>query len=356
MGEASNLKVCMIGSGNWGSAVATLIGQNTPKYPEFFNDINMYVYEEEIDFGGRKRKLPEVINEKHENVKYLPNIPLPSCIKAVPDLKEAAKDADILIWVVPHQFVTRMVPAVKEVCSSKAISISLIKGGIDIKDGQIQLCSDLIKHGMGHDCSVLMGANLAGEVAEGQFCEATIGYNAGQEQGAAVLQKLFNVHSFRVATVADVPGVELCGALKNIVALGAGFSDGLGMGGNTKAAVIRIGLNEMQLFVKQFYPNSLPQTFFESCGVADLITTCFGGRNRRCAEAFAKAKGSRTWEDIEGELLNGQKLQGTLTCQEIVSVLEKNNCTDKFPFIMAMNKIAFQGEPCENMFKMMHVV
>ena len=112
-----------------------------------------------------------------------------------------------------------------------------------------------------------MGANLANEVAAGDFCEATIGYNVNEGGKAAVLKKLFDAKTFRIETIPDVPGVELCGALKNIVALGAGFVDGLENGSNTKAAIMRIGLKEMQRFVKRFFPSSLEQTFFESCGV-----------------------------------------------------------------------------------------
>jgi len=133
------------------------------------------------------------------------------------------------------------------------------------------------------DMSVLMGANVANEVAKGDFAEATIGCT-----DTAIGDKwvqLFNTADFKVDAVPDVAGAELCGALKNVVALGAGFSDGLGFGGNTKAAIIRIGLKEMQKFCEKFYGDRKIQqaTFLESCGVADLITTCFGGRNRKCA-------------------------------------------------------------------------
>merc|ERR1719237_1120045 len=122
-----------------------------------------------------------------------------------------------------------------------------------------------------------------------------------------LLVELFNCQDFRVRAVDDIAGVELCGALKNIVALGAGFCDGLDYGGNTKAAIIRIGLEEMTCFIRHFHPGVKDSTFLESCGVADLITTCFGGRNRKCAEAFVKGKGAKTWQDIEKELLGGQK-------------------------------------------------
>ena len=94
-----------------------------------------------------------------------------------------------------------------------------------------------------------------------------------------------------------------------MVALGAGFSDGMGLGDNSKAAIIRIGLMEMKKFIQSHYPGVMDATFFQSCGVADLIVTCYGGRNRRCAEAFVKAKGQESFVEIERRLLNGQKLQ-----------------------------------------------
>merc|ERR1712157_11067 len=171
------------------------------------------------------------------------------------------------------------------------------------------------------EMSVLMGANVANEVAKGDFAEATVGA-PNPEQGLKWC-KLFNTPDFAVT---DVAGAELCGALKNVVALGAGFCDGLGYGGNTKAAIIRIGLKEMQTFCERFYVNRKikQETFLESCGVADLVTTCFGGRNRKCAEIFAKNVKNGTkkeWDTIEAEELNGQKLQGTGTAKDVMTCL-----------------------------------
>ena len=103
-------KVCIIGSGNWGSAIAKIVGQNTAQYPDLFvKDTPMWVFEEEI----KGRKLTEIINTEHENVKYLPGRKLPENIIAVPDITEAAKDADILIVVIPHQFISRSLSPLK---------------------------------------------------------------------------------------------------------------------------------------------------------------------------------------------------------------------------------------------------
>jgi len=223
-------------------------------------------------------------------------------------------------------------------------AISLIKG-IEFSDEGPILISNMIKEAMsGMDVSVLMGANVANEVARDEFCESTVGFK--DASNGAAFQEMLDCATFRVGKIGDVAGVELCGALKNVVALGAGFCDGLGLGGNTKAAIIRIGLKETAKFAKMFFDGVLDETFMESCGLADLVTTCYGGRNRKCAAAFAQKKG--TWDEIEADLLDGQKLQGTITAKDVMVVLKAKGLVDEFPLFSRIHAIAFEGAPTES--------
>ncbi|XP_015785977.1 glycerol-3-phosphate dehydrogenase [NAD(+)], cytoplasmic [Tetranychus urticae] len=325
-------KICLIGSGNWGSAIAKIVGHNVTKFDYFDKTVKMYVYEEIVD----GRKLTEIINTDHENVKYLPGHKLPETIVAVPDALETAKDADVIIFVVPHQFVERTCAPLKDKIKPSAIGLSLIKGFGEKAGGGLVLISDLISETLGIKVSALMGANLAHEVADEKFCETTIGTE--DEESGKILKDLLDTPNFRVTIVRDRYTVEVCGALKNIVGCAAGFSDGLKLGDNSKAAVIRLGLKEMIRFVKTFYGDNFElSTFFESCGVADLITTCYGGRNRKISEAFVTS--GKTIEELEKELLNGQRLQGPQTAYEVLNLLEAKNVTDRFPLFYAVAMI-----------------
>ena len=122
-------RVCIIGSGNWGSAIATLVGRNCARLPHVETQVSMWVYEEMVQLeDGTERKLTEVINEQHENVKYLPGIKLPENVVAVPDLAEACDQATLLIFVLPHQFLPRLMPTIKANCHPSCRGVSLIKG------------------------------------------------------------------------------------------------------------------------------------------------------------------------------------------------------------------------------------
>uniref|UniRef100_A0A096MX00 Glycerol-3-phosphate dehydrogenase [NAD(+)] n=1 Tax=Papio anubis TaxID=9555 RepID=A0A096MX00_PAPAN len=264
---------------------------------------------------------------------------------AISNLSEAVQDADLLVFVIPHQFIHRICDEITGRVPKKALGITLIKG-IDEGPEGLKLISDIIREKMGIDISVLMGANIANEVAAEKFCETTIGSKV-MENGL-LFKELLQTPNFRITVVDDADTVELCGALKNIVAVGAGFCDGLRCGDNTKAAVIRLGLMEMIAFARIFCKGQVSTaTFLESCGVADLITTCYGGRNRRVAEAFART--GKTIEELEKEMLNGQKLQGPQTSAEVYRILKQKGLVDKFPLFTAVYQICYESRPVQEM-------
>lgn len=327
-------RVTVVGSGNWGSVAAKLIASNTLKLGSFHEQVRMWVFEETLPSG---EKLTDVINRTNENVKYLPGIKLGKNVVADPDLENAVKDANMLVFVTPHQFMEGICKRLVGKIKTDAEAISLVKG-MEVKMEGPCLISSIISEQLGINCSVLMGANIANEIAVEKFSEATVGFKENLEI-AEKWVKLFSTPYFMVTAVQDVEGVELCGTLKNVVAIAAGFVDGLEMGNNTKAAIMRIGLREMRALSKLLFPSVKDSTFFESCGVADVITTCLGGRNRKVAEAFAKSGGKRSFDELEAEMLQGQKLQGVSTASEVYEVLSHRGWLELFPLFTTVHEI-----------------
>jgi glycerol-3-phosphate dehydrogenase (NAD+) len=302
----------------------------------------MYVYEEDVN----GEKLTEIINKKHENVKYLPGVKLPENVVALADVRETVKDAHLLVFVMPHQFVKSLCRQMQGHLRQGAKAISLVKG-FDCENAKINLISQYVRGILNIECCSLSGANVANDVAHEQFAETTIGYE--DQDTAQVFQLLFDTPYFKVNAVPDVAGVELCGALKNIVALAAGFVDGLGLGSNTKAAIIRLGLLEMRRFAAMFYSGVIEETFWDSSGVADLITTCYGGRNRKCAEIFVKTR--KSFKQIEKDELNGQKLQGTHTARDVYVFLTAQGKRQFFPLFTTVYEISDAGSSPDRIVK-----
>ncbi|RMZ80483.1 hypothetical protein DV737_g3012, partial [Chaetothyriales sp. CBS 132003] len=384
-------KVTVIGSGNWGSTIAKVVAENTAAQPDLFErDVQMWVYEEQVQLkkdskhykegdalSNGPQKLTTIINTFHENVKYLPGIALPHNIIANPDVTDAVRGSTILIFNLPHQFIKNVCKQITGHIQPFARGISCIKG-IDVQETSIHLFSETIGHELGIYCGALSGANIASEVAQEKWSETTIAYHppaidarsSGESSNAdpaelvhmdvhgqpskaeltplpaeypaidqVTVRKLFHRRYFHVSVVSDVASVSLGGALKNVVAVAAGWVDGLGWGDNAKAAIMRIGLLEMISFGKRFFGKTVSaQTFTEeSAGVADLITTCNGGRHNRCA-AMSIREG-KSIAEIEARELNGQKLQGTLTAYEIHTFLKSHGIEQDFPLFTAVYDI-----------------
>jgi glycerol-3-phosphate dehydrogenase (NAD+) len=125
---ATKDRICIVGSGNWGSAIATIIGRNCARLSCFETTVQMWVYEEEVLHQGKQRKLSELINTLHENTKYLPGVQIPGNVHAEPNLEVACRDATVLVFVLPHQFLPKLLPQIRKVVHPTCRCVSLIKG------------------------------------------------------------------------------------------------------------------------------------------------------------------------------------------------------------------------------------
>lgn len=336
-------RVCMIGSGNMGTTMAKLVAENIANIPDFESEVRMYTFDEEAEFQGEKISIVEVINKHHENTKYLPGIKLPSAVVAISDVVKTVEGCDYLILCTPHQFLGKLMKQMIGKFNSNATAISLIKS-VSIMNGQVDLFSDFISETLQIPCGALMGANIAHDIAMGEFCESTIAFD--DEEIAHRWSPLFHQKHFRIKVINDVVLQQLCGTFKNIYSLGAGFVDGIGMGHSTSAAIIRIGMHETYKFAKEYFPkrNIKIETMLESCGVADFMASATGARNHRIGVEFAKTGKDITV--IEDEILNGQRTEGHLAAKEICQILKKKNELSKFPLLTTVYMIVTKQVPC----------
>ncbi|KAI9018924.1 NAD-dependent glycerol-3-phosphate dehydrogenase C-terminus-domain-containing protein [Hyaloraphidium curvatum] len=351
----SKERVAVIGSGNWGTTAAKMITTNVSRRPALFeSSVRMWVFEEIV----KGRKLTELVNETHENPKYLPGISLPTNVVADPDLASAVNGATMLVFVLPHEFLESACITVQSVLEAYPASfrgrvkaVSLIKGLLpsSLHDPtKIELPSEHIRNVLSPpdrrlSVSVLSGANIAAEIAREQPTESTLGFDSASAADVPLWMALLdNGTYFRVSSIDDLKGVELCGALKNVVALAAGFVEGLKMGSNAKATMIRLGLLEMKRFADRYYGGMKSATLLESCGVADMITSCTSGRNFTLAREFTSRRNA-TFTALQDELLNGQKLQGTSTAAQVYQFLLARGSAADFPLFRTVHGIAFEG-------------
>nr|CAD7413016.1 unnamed protein product [Timema cristinae] len=190
-------RVCVLGSGNWGTVIAKIVGSNSLHSELLQERVSMYVYEEELEDG---RKLSEVINEHHENVKYLPGHELPPNVVAVTDAAEAVRGADVLVFVLPRQFVRTLCATLVGQIKPTAVGVSLIKG-FDGEDGPLDLVSNMISRYLKIRMCVLMGANNANEVAAEKMAETTIGCK--DKRLVPLLKAIFQTDYLKVRPAGD---------------------------------------------------------------------------------------------------------------------------------------------------------
>ncbi|MEE0746916.1 MAG: NAD(P)H-dependent glycerol-3-phosphate dehydrogenase [Anaerovoracaceae bacterium] len=250
------------GAGSWGTALATVLAGKGHR-------VRIW------DIDERHLRSME---EHRENVDYLPGVPLDDNIEITYTTEAALKDADVVLFSAPAQHFREALTSALEYIGNAAIVINVAKG---IEQKSLKRMSEIAAEHLDLDrYVVLSGPSHAEEV--GRRLPTTVAAASYDLKAAEAVQDLLMTDRFRVYTTEDVVGVELGGALKNIIALGAGISDGMGFGDNAKAALMTRGLAEItRLGIKL---GARPETFAGLTGTGDLIVTCTSmhSRNRRC--------------------------------------------------------------------------
>lgn len=283
------MKVAVIGDGGWGTALAMVLNRNG-------HDTTVW---------GPFPEYLEEIRTSGENKTYLPGVEMPASLKWTSDHAEAVKDAGLVVLVVPSRFYKPVVEAFKPFIPAGALIVSATKG---LDEATHERMSETAEEILGREVAVLSGPSHAEEVARGVPCAVAIA--ARDHSIAEQIQQLFLNDTFRVYTLEDVVGVELGGALKNVVAVAAGISDGLGFGDNSKAALMTRGIAEITRLGAAL--GAQPETFMGLSGIGDLMVTCMSkhSRNRGVGERLGKGE---TLEDIMGSMK--MVAEGVWNCQ-----------------------------------------
>lgn len=313
------MKISVIGAGSWGTAVAMVCATN--------GDVKLWARDDE---------LARTINETHINSRYLDGIPLPQGIRATSDLAEAVAHAEVLIMGVPSHGFREVLATARDGIDSRAPIVSLAKG---VERGTLMRMTEVIADVLpDHDTSrigVLTGPNLAREVAEGQPAASVIALRATGT--AARLQQAFMTESFRVYTNPDVIGCEIAGALKNVIALGAGIAHGLGFGDNAKAAIITRGLAELARLGVVLGGD--PMTFSGLAGLGDLVATCTSEKSRNRTVGVMLGQG-RSLESIVSEMK--MVAEGIKSTEAVLALAERHGI--EMPIAEMVGRVLYQGQ------------
>jgi glycerol-3-phosphate dehydrogenase (NAD(P)+) len=256
-------RIGVIGAGSWGTTLANLLANKG-------HDVTLWAYEAD---------LVREMTETGVNGMFLPGIPLSPRLRFTHSLTDAAARKGLLLFVVPSQVVRGVLGSVLPAVSADALMVSASKG---IELGTLktlsQVYEELLPAALYRNFAVLSGPSFASEVAR-EMPTAVVAASH-DERVAQRVQEVFTTPVFRVYTNRDPMGVELGGAIKNVIALAAGISDGLGFGNNTRAALITRGLAEMTRLGRAM--GALGETFAGLAGMGDLVLTCTGelSRNR----------------------------------------------------------------------------
>jgi glycerol-3-phosphate dehydrogenase (NAD(P)+) len=314
------MRCAVVGAGAWGTALADLLARNG-------HQVTLWAYEADV---------VQAINEKHENVRFLAGHRLSTTLTAVGDLQKAVEGAELVTLATPSQVLR---PIVKSVRTSfgKAPIVVASKG---LEPKTLALMTEVAEEEIpGATVVALSGPSFAAEVVKGQPTAVVVASKSAS--AAAFTQRAFSSPYFRAYTHTDVTGVELGGALKNVMAVATGIAEGLGLGFNARAALITRGLAEMtRLGIALGAEQS---TFAGLAGLGDLVLTCTGSLSRNRAVGLELGKGRKLDEVLrETETV----AEGVVTAQGARELAARERV--EMPIVDTVNRVLFEGQPARS--------
>ena len=310
-------KVSVLGAGSWGTALSLLLCKNG-------HEVTLWsALEDEV----------RMLCEKREHESKLPGVRLPEDMKITADLEDSLQDPDVAVLAVPSPFTRstahRMAPFVKK----GQIIVNVAKG---VEEHTLMTLSEIISEEIPQaDVCVLSGPSQE-EVGKG--LPTTCVVSAEKRETAEYLQGIFMSPVFRVYTTPDILGVELGGALKNVIALAAGTADGLGYGDNTKAALITRGIAEISRLGTKM--GARAETFYGLSGIGDLVVTCASVHSRNRKAGYLMGKGYTMQEAMDEVKM---VVEGVYSARAAKSLAEKYQV--EMPIIEEVNKVLFEDKP-----------
>ena len=311
------LTCAVIGGGAWGTAIADRLVRNG--HP--------------VTLWAREADVVDAINAHHVNPRFLPNIPLAPALAATSDMALALSGVQLVVYAAPSHVLRTVVASSVGAIAPGAVLAVATKG---IERESLALMTDVVAHeAHGHDVVALSGPSFAAEVAQGQ--PTAIVAACALAPAATMVQGAMSSSAFRVYTTDDVVGVELGGALKNVMAVATGILDGLGLGYNPRAALITRGLAEMTRLGVAL--GARAETFAGLAGLGDLVLTCTGALSRNRALGVAIGQGQSCEEALAGK---DSVAEGVLNAQSAKALADRVGV--EMPIIEATYRILFAGQ------------
>lgn len=320
-------KVTFLGGGSFGTALSILLAKK---------DIDVSIWD-------RDSEVVEDINKNHRNERYIKDKILPESIKAYKSLESAVEGREYIVLAVPSHVIRLLCNSLKGIIKPEQIIVCIAKG---IEEETFMRLSEVINDVLpDNPVVILSGPSHAEEVALN--IPTTVVVSSKDMKYAEKVQDLFMTSFFRVYTNNDLVGVEIGGAVKNIIALAAGVSDGIGYGDNTKAALMTRGMSEIMRIGVRLGGNR--ETFSGLTGMGDLIVTCTSMHSRNRRAGILIGKGTPLKETIEKI---GMVVEGIKACRAFYLLKEKEKIS--MPITDVLYKVLFEGmDPCQGVEELM---